>query len=58
VPMQWSSAQTNIRADLPQETGPDGHRNRLVQYLASALAGTGSSNQVLVGLTGFEPATP
>jgi hypothetical protein len=57
VPMQWDGAQTGSGADLPEETGP-ANRKRLVKYLAQALAGTGSSNQVVVGLTGFEPATP
>lgn len=31
-----ANVQTGIRVGLPQETGPDDHRNRLVNYLAGA----------------------
>jgi DNA invertase Pin-like site-specific DNA recombinase len=49
--------QTASSADLPMETGATSGNN-LTRLLALALADTGSSKRVMVGLTGFEPATP
>jgi site-specific DNA recombinase len=56
LPAQRNSAQTARSADLPEETGAT-CRNDLIGYLTRVFAGHGSSNRVMVGLTGFEPAT-
>lgn len=48
--------QTASRAGSFAETGPTSGDNR-IDLLVRALAGHGSSKPVLVGMTGFEPAT-
>ena len=51
------SPQTANSADLLTETGA-ASRETLIRSLALSLAGHGSSRRVMVGTTGFEPATP
>ncbi|MGH3797886.1 MAG: hypothetical protein ACRDSP_23720 [Pseudonocardiaceae bacterium] len=53
----WRRLQTASSADLLTETGATS-QNNLTDALALVLADGGSSTPVMVGTTGFEPATP
>jgi len=56
-PSPWPQPQTASSADLLTETGATS-RDDLIRLLAPVFADRGSSRPVMVGTTGFEPATP